>query len=247
MRRFVLLVTLCTAFCACHHNTQLRVGIAETCGESRASVGRSYIDAVSRGGHIPVIIPNAPGSEKWLSEVDLLLLIGGDDIDPARYGEEMLPECGDLEPERDAFEYRLLDEAVRLRKPVMGICRGEQMINVYFGGTLYQDLPSQFDTTVCHRSSEGASHCIHIEPDSRLHGLLGLDTLTVNSFHHQAVKDLAPGFRVSAFSADGTVEAIESETLPIAGVQFHPERMLQDSASILLPLFTEPLRLTGRQ
>ena len=231
---------------ACQEKTQLVIGIAETCGGKSASVGRNYLNAVSKGGHIPLVLADVPGTEKLLADVDLLLLIGGDDVDPARYGEPVLPECGSLEPQRDAFEWRLLDEAVRLGKPVMGICRGEQVINVYFGGTLYQDIPSQYDTTVCHRAEGGAFHAIEIERDSRLCKVLGVAQAEVNSSHHQAVKDVAPGFRVTARSSDGIVEAIENETLPVAGVQFHPERLVDDDDSPFLRLFSDILAFTGK-
>lgn len=234
---------------ACRQPESLTVGIAETCLESRASVGRSYVNAIIRGGHTPVVIPDSPGAASLLRKVDLLLLIGGKDIEPWRYGEEAIEDCGPFEPARDAFEYRLMDEAVRLRKPVFGICRGAQLINVYFGGTLYQDIPSQYDTTICHRHGgeliRELAHGIMLVEGSRLQRVLGCDSLGVNSTHHQAVKDLAPGLRISATAPDGTVEAIESETLPIAGVQFHPEQLAVDTDTLYTRIFTHILSLAG--
>ncbi len=222
----------------------LTVGIAETCREGSVSVGRTYIDAVVRGGHTPLVIPDSPTATSLLAKVDLLLLIGGDDIEPGRYGEEPLPECGETEPERDRFESALLDEAVRLGKPVFGICRGLQMINVHFGGTLYQDIPTQYESALEHKCGgpriTEIVHTVGLAPGSRLKAVLGVDSLGVNSSHHQAVKDLAPGFRVSATAPDGIIEGIESSTLPVAGVQFHPERL--DSAAFNL-LFTRILSL----
>ena len=222
----------------------LVVGIAETCAPAQVTVGRSYVDAVIRGGHTPLIIPDCPDAEKWLRKADILLLIGGDDIEPQRYGEEMLPECGPTEPERDRFEYALLEAAVRRGMPIFGICRGMQMINVYFGGTLYQDIPSQVDTVIKHRRTETMTeipfHGIRIAPGTRLRDVLGIDSVDVNSSHHQAVKDLAPGFRVSAVASDGIIEAIESETLPVAGVQFHPERLAVGTDTLFTRLFAHP-------
>ncbi|MBP5689340.1 MAG: gamma-glutamyl-gamma-aminobutyrate hydrolase family protein [Bacteroidales bacterium] len=222
-------------------NAQLVVGIAETRGETSASVGRTYVDAVARGGHVPVIIPDSPQAEKLMEGIDVLLLIGGGDVEPSRYGEETLPQCGTIELERDAFEYRLIDEAMRLGKPIFGICRGMQILNVYFGGTLYQDIPSQYKTTINHRNGGDnigkITHCIRIEEGSRLRETLGTECLGVNSSHHQAVKDVAPVFRVSALSTDGIIEGIESDTYNIAAVQFHPERLAIGDDTVFTALF----------
>ena len=241
-RKWLILMLLAPFLLACKGDP-LVVGIAETCAPGQVTVGRSYVDAVIRGGHTPLIIPDCPDAEKWLSKADVLLLIGGDDVDPQRYGEEMLPECGPTEPERDRFEYALLDLAVKRGMPVFGICRGMQVINVYFGGTLYQDIPTQYDTTVLHRRSPGMTttpfHTIRIEPGTHLHDALGVDSLEVNSSHHQAVKGLAPGFRVSAVAPDGIIEGFESETLPVAGVQFHPERLAVGPDTLFTRLFTQ--------
>ena len=119
------------------------------------------------------------------------------------------------------YEWSGWGTLMKRRLPVMGICRGCQLINVYFGGTLWQDLPSERPGEIVHRSKE--LHPIRIEPGSRLAKCLGTDRTDVNTLHHQAVKKLAPGFKATAFAPDGVVEAIESETLPVAGVQFHPE------------------------
>ena len=139
---------------------------------------------------------------------------------------------------RDAWEFLLLDEAEKRRLPVFGICRGCQVINVYFGGTLWQDLPSERPGEIAHRSKK--LHPIRIVQGSRLAKSLRAENLMVNTSHHQAVKDLAPGFRAVAFAPDGVVEAIESNDLPVAGVQFHPERLLvQDGRAEFRELFKQ--------
>ena len=147
-----------------------------------------------------------------LSLVDALILSGGEDVDPARYGEAVLNSTVEVNAPRDTSDFLLAYEALQRGMPIMGICRGEQLLNVALGGSLYQDLPSQICSSICHRQSESGSvgtHCIYIDADSRLHGLLGLDSVKVNSFHHQAVKEPGCGVRVTARAADGVVEAWE--------------------------------------
>ena len=216
----------------------LTVGIAEVRSAGSVSAGRSYVKAVLMGGHVPVIVPDIDDPvrlRKVLRKIDILLLPGGVDVAPERYGEARSPQLGEVNMERDAFEYCVLTEAVRLRKPILGICRGVQVLNVFLGGSLYQDLPSEYpDTTVNHWDEP---HLINIKRNTRLFRLLGKETVEVNSFHHQAVKRLAPGLRVSACAPDGTIEAVECDSLPIAGVQFHPEQLTIQGDTLFLNLF----------
>ena len=226
----------------------LVVGIADMCSETnRVSVKTTYVDAVAAAGNMPLVLPaqtNRAAVAQTLASVDMLLLCGGEDVEPCRYGTEPSPLLGEVNRRRDAWEFLLLDEAVKRRLPVFGICRGCQLINVYFGGTLWQDLPSERPGEVAHRDEDG--HAIRIVAGSRLADCLGTDGLKVNSSHHQAVKDLAPGFKATAFAPDGVVEAIESETLPIAGVQFHPEKSyVMEGRGEFREIFANPLRLTG--
>lgn len=225
--------TLALAVCLALWNpvayaASLVVGIADMCQDANSvSAQTTYTEAVSTAGHKPFVLPaqtNRATVARMLESVDALLLCGGEDVDPARYGAEPSPRLGKVNLKRDAWEFLLLDEAVKRRLPVIGICRGCQLINVYFGGTLWQDLPSERPGEIVHRSKE--LHPIRIEPGSRLAKCLGTDRTDVNTLHHQAVKKLAPGFKATAFAPDGVVEAIESETLPVAGVQFHPEKLL---------------------
>ena len=230
------------------HAAQLVVGVADMCpATNRVSVQTTYTESISSAGHLPIVLPsqtNRSAVAKMLETVDVLLLCGGEDVAPARYGAEPSPRLGTVNLKRDAWEFLLLDEAVKRRLPVVGICRGCQVINVYFGGTLWQDLPSERPGDIVHRSKE--YHPIRIEPDSRLAKCLGVNGIDVNTMHHQAVKKLAPGFKAVAFAPDGVVEAIESDTMPIAGVQFHPEKLLiNNGRSEFKKLFADLLGWAG--
>ncbi len=150
-----------------------------------------------------------------------LLLPGGGDIHPSRFGQ---PDRGsrDIDPALDEAQLALLDAFVRAGKPVLGICRGHQVVNVYFGGGLIQDLPTARDHMA--RGREDSAHPVRIVPGSALFGLYG-PAAAVNSSHHQGLDALGTGLRATAFAPDGVIEAAEHDTLPILTVQFHPERM----------------------
>ena len=221
------------------------VGIADMCMETnRVSILSTYADAFARAGNTPLVLPaetNRDVVARMLASVDVLLLCGGEDVDPSRYKTKPSPRLGEVNLRRDAWEWLLLDEAVKRRLPVIGICRGCQLINVYFGGTLWQDLPSERPGEVKHRGTH--LHGVRIEGGSRLARSLGCEEMQVNTSHHQAVRDLAPGFRAVAFAPDGVVEAIESETLPVAGVQFHPEKLfVLKNRGEFRALFADPLK-----
>ena len=221
------------------------VGIADMCMETnRVSILSTYADAFARAGNTPLVLPAETNREvvaRMLASVDVLLLCGGEDVDPSRYKTKPSPRLGEVNLRRDAWEWLLLDEAVKRRLPVIGICRGCQLINVYFGGTLWQDLPSERPGEVKHRGTH--LHGVRIEGGSRLARSLGCEEMQVNTSHHQAVRDLAPGFRAVAFAPDGVVEAIESDALPVVGVQFHPEKLFvlkgRDEFRVL---FADPLK-----
>ena len=220
----------------------LMVGISESfpSGEKSAKVmvNASYADAVARSGHVPVVIPRFGSDEQFdvlVSKLDVLILTGGEDVDPARYKASKSPKLGQVNAPRDEFDFRLLAAARRRNIPGIGICRGCQLMNIAVGGTLWQDLPSEFSVKdVQHRN---VHHWISIEPDSRFARVTGVTNALVNSYHHQAVKDLAPGFRIVAKSPDGVIEAIECDTYPAIGVQFHPEKMLCDEKDASLVEF----------
>lgn len=170
-----------------------------------------------------------------LNGIGGLLLPGGGDVEPARYGEEPHPSLVDVEPLRDDFEIALVREARSRNLPIFAICRGLQVLNVAFGGTLVQDIPSQVPGALEHRlavpphEAFALAHEVWIDKDTKLARLMserlgGADTCDVNSRHHQAVKQVAPNFHVSATAPDGVIEAIEDPSLPFClAVQWHPE------------------------
>lgn len=189
-----------------------------------------YLDVLYACGAIPLVLPfdsDAVDVNQVLSICDGLLLTGGVDVDPRLYGEEPIDACGPIQKIRDDLEFRLLDTALEKDMPVLGICRGSQMLNVYCGGTLYQDLTTQQPGTFNHAMEppfEVPCHKVALEDGEPLHELLGVDSIPVNSIHHQAVKNVAPTLVPLARSIDGVIEGV---WMPgkrfVWGVQWHPE------------------------
>lgn len=194
-------------------------------GQNRRYLYQNYADAVTRAGGIPLLpLDNGELAEDLVTLAQGLLITGGPDLDPALYGEEKHPGCGSVDAQRDAMEYKLLAHFVKAQKPVFGICRGIQIINCYFGGTLWQDLPSQLGCV--HAGGDKPHDCVHMTElmsGSQLHALYGSRIVT-NSYHHQSVKAMAEGFVCTATCGE-VVEAMEHTALPISAVQWHPERM----------------------
>ena len=189
-----------------------------------------YMDRITQAGGIPVILP-LKGSEQDIKDAfalcDGLLMTGGHDVDPVLYGEEKKSVCGTICPERDRMEQIVYHMALEEDKPVLGICRGIQLINVLQGGTLYQDLCTEHGSTVSHhmeRPYNAAAHEVTIKQNTPLYNLLGVDHLGVNSLHHQAIKELGKDLQVMAVAPDGIVEAVcHVQRSFIWGVQWHPE------------------------
>ena len=220
------------------------VGVSEQCPTNEnwrnVRVRACFCSALAQAGCVPVVVPRHltdAEMEALVSRLDALVLSGGEDVDPARYGAVAHPKLGTVNRVRDEFEWRLLAAAVRRRLPLLGICRGCQLLNAYFGGTLVQDIASERPSSLTHR---GTPHPLMLDPDSRLARVLGTTNLTINSYHHQAVKDVAPGFSVKGRAPDGVVEVIESRSYPAVGLQFHPEKMVHDDGNkLLLKVFSQ--------
>ncbi|CAN5863437.1 gamma-glutamyl-gamma-aminobutyrate hydrolase family protein [soil metagenome] len=194
-----------------------------------------YVEGVARAGGVPLILPPVGGTknvEMILDSLDGLLLSGGSDLHPSHYGEDPVPELDVTIPERDEFELALLEMAFRRGMPVFGICRGMQVLNVALGGTLYQDLPSQIGPDlIMHRQESPkwqATHEVEFYDRTLSVGISGNDVIKVNSYHHQAVKDLSGELVLSGCSSDGLIEAVESRDVSdqwIVAVQWHAEAM----------------------
>ncbi|MFY0546204.1 gamma-glutamyl-gamma-aminobutyrate hydrolase family protein [Brevibacillus sp. H7] len=194
-------------------------------------VGSGYVDGIARTGGTPLILPLMSISDAPFRDIveslDGIILTGGDDPAPHLYGEEPLQGLGQIEYERDLAELEVIRLARELKKPILGICRGMQIMNVAFGGTLIQDIPSQVPGAFQHAqkgSRQYGAHKVQLQP-GMIAEALGRTEILVNTSHHQAVKDVAPGFKVTGTAADGVIEAIESLDGLYVGVQWHPERM----------------------
>jgi putative glutamine amidotransferase len=198
-----------------------------------------YFDALYEAGAVPVMLSITEDEEDLSSlaeKLDGLLITGGQDVDPSLYGEGPHERLGPPSRLRDLMETKLTDAFLKVDKPILGICRGMQFLNVYFGGTLYQDIPSQFETDVDHNMEKPYDRFVHtvtIPKGTRLADILHPGKIGVNSCHHQAVKALASGLTVSAISEDGLIEGIEHDDYSyVLGVQWHPEFMhLKDENS----------------
>lgn len=219
--------------------------IHATYGMPMSALGQRYLDALRSAGAEPLILPpDTPPEDaaSLLARADGVLLSGGGDLDPARYGGRPHPKVYDVHPQRDALELTLARLAVERSMPLLGICRGIQVLNVALGGTLYEDLATQKPHALPHRRDPRnertlLAHEVTVEPESRLAAILGVTRLPVNSLHHQGIRDLAPGLRATAHAPDGLVEGVEVPGHPFAlAVQWHPE-WLYDADPRMAALF----------
>ena len=192
----------------------------------------AYIEGVRMAGADVLLIPaseDPSACDRIMKSLDGLLLTGGADVSPQLYGEEPIRQVKFSRIADDRFESALIQAAREQGKPILGICRGLQILNVALGGTLYQDLHAQGAATLCHLQDEAiweeGTHSVSVLEGTVLSGILQSSKVLVNSYHHQAVKDLASGLIVSARSSDGVVEAAETANGMVLGVQWHPERM----------------------
>jgi len=197
----------------------------------KITVHQDYLDAVRRAGALPVLLPLTEDAAQWdaAAGLDGLLFTGGGDVDPALYGEEKQPFCGEISPLRDAMEFGLLRRALAMDTPVLAVCRGLQVLNCVLGGTLYQDIGAQRAGTLRHSRNDiprEAAHAAAVEKTGLLGRITGRDALMVNSRHHQGIKALGRGLRPCAAAPDGITEAAEMPGKRfVLGVQWHPEGM----------------------
>jgi gamma-glutamyl-gamma-aminobutyrate hydrolase PuuD len=189
---------------------------------------RTYVDAVAAAGGVPVVLPPLPGVEAAALRCDAVLLSGGGDVDARRYAAAVHPRTEPPRPARDAAELAVLDAALAAGRPVLGVCRGLQLLNVALGGTLHQHLPDVVGHTG-HNPVPGEFTTVQVAvaPGSRVAGVLGAERVGVRCHHHQGIDRVAPGLTVSARAGDGTVEAVERAGDPfVVAVQWHPEEHL---------------------
>ena len=191
---------------------------------------RQLVEVVSRLGALPVVLPDVADArgEDYVELFDGLIIPGGPDVDPRLYGEQPVWALGRTNYKRDLFEMALVKAAYKAGKPVLGICRGCQLINIAFGGTVYQDLPSQCPSAYIQHAQQALGgypvHEVRLTPGSALHQTFG-DTAQINSRHHQAIREVGEGLVATAFAPDGVIEGVEASQGDVVAVQWHPENM----------------------
>ena len=240
------------------------IGISGYTEDGQCHVNMTYVNSVRKAGGVPLVIPVTSDDAQLdavLNAVDGILMTGGEDFDPLKwFGEEPVRGLGEVVPARDEFDVKLVRADVAKGIPVLGICRGEQLLAVAFGGSLWQDIPSQVPTSyVKHRQSPTTgtvgTHTINIEKGSLLAKILGKEKAVVNTFHHQAIKDVPQGFKVVARAADGIIEAVERSGklagfadggAMILGLQFHPEVITNGGNPEFLPIFKKLVEEAGK-
>lgn len=195
--------------------------------DDRFTIPAKYLEAVEGAGGIPVVItPTSENLDGLIKKLDGLVLSGGADIDPAEYDGEQKDSVYGINHERDRYELDLVRRTLKEHLPTLAICRGLQVLNVALGGTLVEHIPDEYGEEVVHRGENlnKVEHSVSIDPGSRLASILKNTEFDCPSYHHQAVRDLAPGFKIVAKSEDGVIEAIESDEYPeVIAVQWHPE------------------------
>ena len=200
--------------------------------ERKVSINQDYLEGILRAGGTPVLFPITDDAERMaalLDQVDGLMLPGGEDLDPAIYGETKLPCCGEIVPRRDAMEIPLCREALKRGMPILAICKGLQVLNCALGGSLYQDLEEQFGKDLRHPRYEVPRESVHdveVQAGTLLASIVEAGRMGVNSRHHQGIKKLGEGLRINATAPDGLIEGVEVEGRNFAlGVQWHPESL----------------------
>ncbi len=227
------------------NNDRPLIGISSNFKEGNSCIDNTYVHSILQAGGIPLLIPmhtDIDSLKDIVSRLDGLILTGGGDINPLYASEEPIPALQEMDAARDQYDFTLVKLAADRRIPVFGICRGHQIINIALGGTNYQDIYSQCPGKLLKHSQslnrEYGSHSVNIEEGSVLADIFRQKSIIVNSFHHQAIKEVAPGFKVTATSPDGIIEAMEGmPEYPIFSVQWHPEKMAPLPNEQMLGLF----------
>ncbi|MBU3101607.1 gamma-glutamyl-gamma-aminobutyrate hydrolase family protein [Clostridium sp. DSM 17811] len=208
-------------------------------GIEKSYVNNDYIESVLLAGGVPLIIPVNSDEDVIRTQIDLsdgIIISGGYDVNPIEYGEEPSQKSGFIYPKVDEFYLKAVKYAIDNGKSVLGICKGIQILNVLYGGTIYQDLSELDGCYIKHMQSskrDVPTHSVYIKEDSILVNILG-DKVLTNSFHHQCLKNVGHGFKVTGTSKDGVIEAIEGDQAPfVLGVQWHPEMMMKSSQAML--------------
>lgn len=221
------------------------IGITTLCehrdNKVHSSINYNYSKSVNMAGGTPILIPSINSDEdieNYLNTIDALLLSGGEDISPLLYGENPIKQVTYISPDRDEYETKLYLGALQKDMPILGICRGIQLMNSVSGGTLYQDINTQAQYSNGHSPMQNLTynfyHTVNIEKDSKLFEIFKSEELKVNSFHHQAVNKVADKFKVTAKSPDGIIEGIENlENTFVLGVQWHPEDLTVEHPEFL--------------
>lgn len=222
--------------------TQPIIGVTMQPAEGRQQINNGYINSILAAGGIPLCIPNDTPIDAVIDRIDGLLVIGGDDIDPRFFNEDPHAGLGHVDPKRDDSDLNAVKHAIVRELPLLAICRGEQVLNVAFGGSLYQDIPAQWPNAIQHKQQSARDtqiHAVDVVAQSKLASIVGTRIRT-NSFHHQSVKDVHAPLVVSATTSDGVIEAIEHEDMPFCiGVQWHPEELKDESSQKLFRAFVE--------
>jgi len=213
------------------------IGITTSARDERGrfSLAAAYVEAIRRAGGLPVLLPHGePHLAELAARLDGVILSGGGDVDPALYGGQPHETIYMIDLERDNTEIELAQRLARWETPMLSICRGIQVLNVALGGTLVEHLPDEVGEEIPHRGRPPAAvqHEVIIDPKAQLASVIGHDRITVASWHHQSVRQVAPGLRVVAKAPDGTIEAVEAPDHPwLIGVQWHPELTAMEDPS----------------
>lgn len=228
------------------------IGISASRSEEKHQLllTESYLNAIYRAGGLPMVLPTCIAEEEaiddMLSHVDGVLLSGGVDIHPRRFGEEILPGCGAIDEKRDAFELLLTQKAIERGMPVFGICRGIQVLAVALGGTLFQDIESQLGIKASEHRQEAPAdeykHAVRFKEGGLLARITGAELMLTNSLHHQSIKDAGERLHIEGITMDGIIEAVSmAGNEAVFGVQFHPECLesFSDPAARLFTYFVQ--------